>query len=89
MDYDELIKAVKRDTGLSEDVVRTAAASLFGNIRNAMRMDGEVTLKGFGRFYMLRSNCKTGYDFANRSVIKVIPKAKAKFKAYESFYKEY
>jgi DNA-binding protein HU-beta len=81
MNKGDLIEAVAKQAKLSKAQAGEALEAVLGAVKGALKKGDRVALVGFGTFFVVKRNARTGINPATGEKIKIKAKKVAKFKA--------
>ena len=75
----DLVKAIAKDTGLSQKDCEAVVNSLMGNIKKTLKKGGNVTLIGFGSFKVVQRKARKGRNPQTGKEIRIKASKAVKF----------
>lgn len=84
MTKDDLVVIVMKETGLRKAQVSDVIESMLDNITLALIEDEEVSLRGFGKFYMKERDGRSARNLSTNEVMIIPPRLTPAFAAGET-----
>lgn len=88
MTKEDLVSIVTAETGLHKAQVINVVETVLNNITEALAEDREVTLRGFGKFYMKECNERTARNPKTNEEMRIPPRFVPVFVAGETLKRE-
>jgi DNA-binding protein HU-beta len=81
MNKSELVDAIAENSGLTKTDVEKTINSFVDVTQNALKRGDDVSLVGFGSFFVKNTAGRSGRDFKTGAVISIPPGKSVRFKA--------